>query len=133
MVFASVAVPTLAVAPQPDITIRAEDNYVVQQYVLPVPTISKGVPYDECSCVSYAKYKRPDQVQPWVAPRYVEAYEIEPFVGALVITTEGPYGHVAVVTSVSLETLTVSEANYVPCSVTTRIIPRSAPSIRGYR
>ena len=49
------------------------------------------------------------------------------------LTTEGRLGHVAVVTSISAETVTVTEANYHPCLVTTRTLPRMSSLIRGYR
>lgn len=89
--------------------------------------------YNPSSCVSYAKYRRPDQAFVWIAPKYVESYKIEPAPGLLVITSEGPVGHVAYVESVSETTLFVSEANYKPGLVTRREIPRDSPYIVGYR
>ena len=110
------------------------DNYVVSHYV---PFVSQQLQkqggYDATSCVSYAKYRRPDQNFVWIAPRFVEAYDIAPKAGLLVITSEGKWGHVGVVEEVRNGSILIREANYIPGLVTTREIPLDSPVIRGYR
>ena len=92
---------------------------------------------DPCSCVSYVKHKRRDQTEPWGAPKYVQAYDIEPFAGLIVVTTESrpgtDTGHAAYIEEVTETSLIVSEANFAACEVTTRTIPRDAEYIRGFR
>ena len=107
------------------------DNYVVSYYVPSVSQQPQG--FDRYSCVSYAKYRRPDQDFTWIAPRYVETLYAIPKEGLLVITSEGRWGHVAYIESVSETALTVSEANYEPGKLTKREIPLDSPLIRGYR
>lgn len=133
--FALVAIPASATAPtQNDSTIREMDNYVVSHYV---PSVSQQLQrqrgYDATSCVSYAKYRRPDQNFVWVAPRFVEAYDIEPSAGLLVITSEGKWGHVGFIEEVKSDSIFIREANYIPGLVTTREIPLGSPIIRGFR
>lgn len=110
------------------------DNYVISYNV---PSVSQQLQrqrgYDATSCVSYAKYRRPDQNFVWVAPRFVEAYDIAPSAGLLVITTEGRWGHVGYVDRVTEDAIVVTEANWVPGLVTTREIPKDSPIIRGFR
>lgn len=108
-------------------------QYVESYYVPDLPKKPKSLGYNPKSCVSYAKYKRPDQTDSWIAPKYVKAYDITPAAGLLVITTEGSVGHVAYVESVTETAIIVSEANYIPGLVTTREIRRDSPTIRGYR
>lgn len=132
MVVALVAWPVLAMAPtQNSDIIRPMDNYIVSYYVPYVPTKPQG--YSPYSCVSYAKYRRPDQDFIWIAPRYVEAYNLEPKAGLLVITNEGKWGHVGVIEEVTEDAIIIREANYVSGLVTTREIPLDSPVIRGYR
>ncbi len=133
--FALVAIPASATAPtQNDITIREMDNYVVSHYVPFVPQQLQGQRgYDATSCVSYAKYRRPDQNFVWVAPRFVEAYDIAPTAGMLVITNEGKWGHVGFIEEVKSDSIIIREANYVHGLVTTREIPKDSPVIRGFR
>lgn len=135
MVAALVAIPAFATAPsQKDSTIRQLDNYVIAYNVPSVPKqLQEQRGYDPTSCVSYAKYRRPDQNFVWVAPRFVEAYDIEPQAGLLVITTEGKWGHVGYIDRVTEDAIVVTEANWVPGLVTTREIPKNSPIIRGFR
>lgn len=114
-----------------------EDNYS-QQYVssYPVDTPPKAqfAPpsgFDPCSCLSaiqnWTDFPRgigkPDNVQ----PRYSN-----PVVGSVVITNEGPYGHVGLVMSITPDEITIKEANYRPCAVGFRTIRRDSSLIRGY-
>lgn len=135
MVAALVSIPVSAEAPSKnDTTIREMDNYVISYHV---PSVSQQLQrqkgYDATSCVSYAKYRRPDQNFVWVAPRFVEAYDYEPRAGLLVITNEGRWGHVGYVDRVTEDAIVVTEANWVPGLVTTREIPKDSPIIRGFR
>ena len=57
----------------------------------------------------------------------------EPYIGGVVITTEGNVGHVAYIESINDGVLTVSESNYERCKITTREIPIDYQRIRGYK
>jgi surface antigen len=60
-------------------------------------------------------------------------YDIQPYVGGIVLTTEGLLGHVAYIEAVTGTSLTVSEANYIPGRVTSRTLSLDSPVIRGYQ
>jgi hypothetical protein len=56
----------------------------------------------------------------------------EPTVGGLILTREGPYGHVAVIYQIDFDSLIIVESNYVECKITYRRIPLDYKLIRGY-
>ncbi len=100
------------------------------QYVSELPTIAPS-PYDPCSCVSYAKAKT-GQTEVWGQPNRLTPKTQVPQVGLVVLLNEGPFGHAAVVVSVSDTTIKITEANYIRCKVGTRTLLRADPRIRGY-
>lgn len=63
----------------------------------------------------------------------MRVYDISPYEGGLVITTEGNVGHVAFIEAIHGTKMTVREANYVHCQITSRVIDMSYEAIRGYR
>ena len=129
--------PATAEAPQNEKELTWSDVVVASYYVpTPVrPEIDLYGPFTlsvRCSCVLYAQTVL-GFPGPWGYPDKMATTSADPYVGGLMLTTEGKLGHVAVITSVSAETLTVTEANYKSCSVTTRSVPKNAPFIRGFR
>jgi hypothetical protein len=129
--------PATAAAPQTDETLTWSDTVVVPYYV-PTPwrpEIDLYGPFQvsvRCSCVLYAQTVL-GLPGPWGYPNKMATSSEDPYEGGLMLTTEGSLGHVAVITSVSAETLTVTEANYSRCSITSRTVPRTASFIRGFR
>lgn len=104
-----------------------QDNFLVAKFV---PYSSEK--FNPCSCVSFAKQYLglPKSI------RLGNAWNIKPnisypVVGGLILTQEGP-GHVAVITSINGDQISVLEANWKPCKVTQRVIPLDFPLIRGY-
>lgn len=86
-----------------------------------------------CSCINYAKYILGVTGEVWGYPDKLATTSMSPHEGGLVLTSEGPYGHIAVVTSVNEDSITISEANYESCKITTRTLKLNDPVIRGYR
>lgn len=108
------------------ITLRGYEGYVQAQ----VPK-KRTLDFNPYSCVSYAKSltgfsQSVGAARNW--PRNVS----EAVVGGVVVTNEGPYGHVAVITRVWVNTFEVTEANYVAGKVTTREINKNNQAIIGY-
>lgn len=88
--------------------------------------------YDVCSCVSFAKATSGINVGPIGMAKNHPINSQTPEIGEIVITNESPAGHLAVVTAVDNSTITVSEANYIPCKTDTRTLKKTSPVIRGY-
>lgn len=117
-------------------TPQPSDNYIVAALVAPTPvpvqtsaTIIEGPV--ECSCVTFAKQRVGREHETWG-----NAWEIEPNIdvpelGDFVLTTEGG-GHMAQLIGEENGAWSVIDANYVPCTVTIRELPKDSPVIRGY-
>lgn len=93
--------------------------------------------YDICSCVSYAKYKSGINVGSIGAAKNHPINSNLPAVGAIVVmnvNSQGAYntGHLGVVLSFTENSVTITEANYVHCAISTRTMALSDTSIRGY-
>ena len=86
------------------------------------------------SCIAYAKFVLgvPQSVK-WGNAKDLKPTVEKPYVGGLVLTREGKFGHVAVITKIEDSTLSVIEANYIPGVVSTRSLNLDSPVIRGYR
>ena len=84
-----------------------------------------------CSCVQYAKAVLGRGNESWGNAGAIAPTTDTPYPGAVVITTEGG-GHVAVVTEVFVDKITIKEANYIPCAESERTLPLDNPAIRGY-
>lgn len=92
--------------------------------------------FDAGSCVSYAKYKRPDLAdESWGYPNKISSESLRqiPFVGAIVFTTEGRYGHVGFAEGITGKMMYISECNYVAGRCGTRWIALDNPIIRGFK
>lgn len=50
----------------------------------------------------------------------------------VVVTREGPFGHVAVILGIEDSKLSIIEANYAPCKVSTRSLSLEDSRIRGF-
>jgi len=69
----------------------------------------------------------------WGIPKDMKNLSSEPRIEGTVITSEGPLGHAAHIEGIVGDTLYLKEANYSPCQVTTRILNRYDPRIRGFK
>lgn len=67
----------------------------------------------------------------WGNARDIQATELGPRTGLLVLTNEGP-GHVAYVEFANGRYIEVSETNYATCAFTRRTLSVDDPLIRGY-
>lgn len=94
--------------------------------------LARSEDFDPCSCVSYFKWRiglsqsislgNAKDIFPWY---------LEPRDSGMVITYEGG-GHVAYYEKEG-DLLHIYEANFVPCSVSTRKLGTNSSVIRGYR
>lgn len=100
----------------------------------PKSALGRTVPLSvACSCINYVKARLGGISEVWGTPNRMAATSTEPYIGGVVITTEGPVGHVAYIESINDGVLTVSESNYERCKITTREIPIDYSKIRGYK
>ena len=83
------------------------------------------------NCVMYAKYVL-GRSEAWGVAKDIETNSSRQEVGGVVLTTEGRFGHVAVITRITETHILVSEANYIPDTISTRSIPIDDPRIKGY-
>lgn len=97
------------------------------------PKIALGGEQYAGNCVMYAKFVTGHLNESWGIPKKMVPTSPIPYVGGIVITTEGPVGHVAVITKIEDSVLYLKEANYVPSQITTRVLKMDSPVIRGYR
>ena len=87
----------------------------------------KGVKI-ECNCIAWAKWYLGRQDESWGYPKDIRVKSE----GDVVVTREGEFGHVAVVTKVGSSSLELVEANYKPCAISTRSLGIDDKRIRGY-
>jgi hypothetical protein len=88
--------------------------------------------YNVCSCVSFARWKTGINVGSIGVARNHPVNSHTPSVGAIVVTYESYAGHLAVVTAVDGQYISVIEANHIHCQVGTRTIRIDSPLIKGY-
>ena len=90
----------------------------------------------ECSCIKYARSI--SDFQPPIlgasgTPLMIKPNNKAPIVGGWVLFSDPPLlGHAAIVMSVGTNTIKVVEGNYKRCEITTRILLKDNPLIRGY-
>ena len=84
-----------------------------------------------CSCVVFARYLTAFNQSVGAARNWPKNTPY-PSVGGVVITNESYAGHVAVITKINADSIEVVEANYIPCSKSTRTILLNSPIIMGY-
>jgi hypothetical protein len=98
----------------------------------PTPAPKTRVPSGrDCSCVIWVKA----QIGFTRSIGFARNWPINshsPSVGAVIITNESRAGHVGLVREVTETTITIEEANYSHCKVTTRTIPINSSVIKGY-
>lgn len=93
-----------------------------------IPLKAPKLSHIECNCVAWAKWYLQRENESW---GYPEAIRVKPE-GEVVVTREGQFGHVAVITSKDEKNLYLLEANYKPCEISTRSLDINSPLIRGY-
>jgi len=104
------------------------DSYVTAVYV---PIIPKSK-FNAWSCVIFARqYIGRDDIKGTAGD--LKPTVTEPYVGGIVLLDEGKYGHIAVITDIASQSLSLIEANYKPGQITTRTIPTDYPRIIGYK
>ena len=91
----------------------------------------KSYGYNPCNCVSFARWKTGIDVGIIGVAGNHPVNSINPIVGGYVIFKGNP-GHIAVVTSVDNDFITIEEANYKPCAYGTRTINLNQSNIKGY-
>jgi len=114
-----------------DVYIKAPPFLLLQtsDVYIKAPPFLLGLPPPSCSCIVFARgfgysfNKNAYQLQP---------NSDKPILKGLVLTREGPYGHVAVIYQIDFDSLIIVESNYVKCKITYRRIPLDYPLIRGY-
>ncbi len=99
------------------------------EYIPPPPRPPRST---YCSCVNYVKALTGFRTSIGMA-KYWPRNSVAATVGAVVITNESRYGHVAFIAGIEGNELILSEANYSRCRKTNgRRLNISAPSIIGY-
>ena len=94
--------------------------------------------YGNGTCMPYARHRSGIEIYGWASTilgRLPEntSTSTQPEIGAVVVTNEGPYKHVAVVEEVSSFTIVVSEQNYLGVFVVSqRILNIDDPVIISY-
>lgn len=107
---------------------------VMQSSTIP-KSIVKQLHLQPCNCVLTARVFNTDLPRGLYSlsqkKRIINSKE--PTIGATVITNEGNWtGHAATVVGVTEDTVTLLEANYKRCKVTTRVLDKDSKKIVGY-
>lgn len=125
---------SLALTPSAEDMQQAYDAWLAEQAAQEKKRaqVQRTTGYNPCSCVTYARWKSGINVGSIGFARNHPINSHIPQVGAIMVTSESAAGHVAVVTAVNNTTLTVSEANYVRCKVSSRTLAKDSAFIRGY-
>lgn len=85
-----------------------------------------------CSCVLFARYFSGINTGSVGWAKYWPINSDSPATNAIVVFT-GTTGHVAVVLSYTDTTITITESNYVHCTITSgRVVSRNQTNIKGY-
>ena len=111
------------------------DNYVFSRPVLTYvsePKLRLYTGNGKCSCVEYAKSVLEKEGEIWGNAGDILPNSNEPSIGSIVLLNEGKNGHIGVITYQNDTEFTITEANYKPCEITTRTLPRDYKPIRGY-
>jgi hypothetical protein len=85
-----------------------------------------------CNCVLFAKDYLGITETLGVA-KYIKPTSDVPSIGSIVITNEGPLGHVGVVLDIFDDEIWIVEANYEKCNITYRSLNTNDKVIKGYR
>ena len=87
--------------------------------------------FDPCSCISYIKWLE-GRTEVWGYPNKIEPNSDIPWPGFNVLLKEGTYGHIAQILHIEGSNLLITEANWIPCEVSTRSLDINDPRIRGF-
>jgi hypothetical protein len=132
--------PTIEIKLEPEKAKPRASTVVKKVYVrkeviateAPQRAVGYSNPATYCSCVLYVKAKSGINVGSVGYARNWPINSQTPKVGSIIVTSESRVGHVALVTSVGNNTVSITEANYKRCQEGTRTLPISSPVIRGY-
>lgn len=95
--------------------------------------LARPVDYNPCNCVSFARWKTGVNTGSIGVARNHPINSQIPKAGAIVVMdSKYPSGHLAVVTEVADETISIIEANATPCQVSSRTMSKSNKLILGY-
>ena len=97
------------------------------------PLIRSQEPKTASSCIEFAKAYLGRSGEKWGNARDLKPSVTKPYVGGLVLTDEGRFGHVAVITKIEGKTLYLIEGNWRPNEITTRTLVSDSLLIRGFR
>lgn len=114
------------------ITNQLYEEYKRGQEKKAVSKTSQGSSVYACSCVLYLRYGLNIPIPPVGQAKNLVPNIKTPVAGAVVITRESSYGHVAYIERLSDEGLEVVEGNYYRCKVSRRTIPYDSKIIIGY-
>lgn len=106
--------------------------FAINNPVTPKPTLTKGVSFNPCSCVSAVRAFSGIDVGPIGYARNHPINTDWPITGGIVILDEGYFGHTAFVTKVDDEFIYIKESNFIPCTVGERKLRRDYSKILGY-
>jgi hypothetical protein len=87
--------------------------------------------YSPCSCVSYSKAKTGFSKSIGLARNWPTNSSV-PVAGGVVVTWESRAGHVGYILAVTTTTITITEANYSHCKLTTRTLNINDKRIKGF-
>lgn len=89
--------------------------------------------FNPCNCWSYVKSVRGNNMpQGYGAAKNYPVWSHEPSVGAIVLTYEGPLGHMGIVRAVTDTHIQVEDYNFARCQRTVRDLALDSPLIKGY-
>lgn len=130
--------PLLVPVPNPEIVRQLAEQQEAEQIAAQARIAADKAaqrattPYNVCSCVSYAKWFSGIDVGPIVYAKYHPINSQTPKVKGLIIFGGSKTGHLAVITAINGDLLTIKESNWIRCQTGTRVIPTSDPTILGF-
>ena len=128
-----VSLSVSAQAPKTESIPNLSDIYVVATNSPQRPQMRQGGEEYANNCVIYAKYILGRLNESWGVAKNIQPTVEKPYVGGLVLMREGKFGHIAVITKIEGNTLSVIEANYIPNVISTRSLSLDSSFIRGFK
>lgn len=129
-----VSLSVSAQAPKTESIPNLSDIYVIATNAPIGPYLPSGGTQYAYSCVAWAKYVLGhSQSKVWGNANQIQPTVAKPYVGGLVLTREGKFGHVAIIEKIEGNTLSVIEANYIPNVISTRSLSLDNTLIRGFK
>ena len=109
--------PVIASAPDTISIPSLADAYILPVVIINyIPINLEPTGFDPYSCVSYSKAVLGHSQEKWGNAGDIEPNS-EAFIGAVVLTDEGP-GHAGVVIDLTSEEITIIESNWIPGRIT---------------